>query len=378
MLKYELQYPALGAHLNSIRRRVYRVVCRLNAEILPSAEPIPFSELGQHSFTEASRGASWGRKLSCAWLRISGSVPEGLNNPVLLVHNTGEGLLYTPEGEILDGLSDIWAPNDIPRASGKCVSLRLPGMTAGKAFTYYMDYGYNGIVLNDIGRARFFGAFLAETDESVYAYYYDYITLFVLLAETEDTEKKRELSRALERSYRVFIKDGADAAREVLAVPLSKRSREEMTFQAVGHGHLDLAWMWPIRETVRKSARTYAMALSNIARYPDYIYGTSQPQQLQWMKERNPLLYARIRRRSSTAESSCRAVSGRSATAIYPAGNRSFGRLSTARALPKRSSANRCAYAGCRTRSALTATCRRFCAAAAWSIFPPSSSPGTR
>ncbi|MPM08561.1 hypothetical protein SDC9_54874 [bioreactor metagenome] len=295
MLKYELQYPALGAHLNNIRRRVYHVVCRLNAEILPSAEPIPFSELGQHSFTEASRGASWGRKLSCAWLRISGSVPEGLNNPVLLVHNTGEGLLYTPEGEILDGLSDVWAPNDIPRASGKCVSLRLPGLTAGKAFTYYMDYGYNGIVLNDIGRARFFGAFLAETDECCYAYYYDYITLFVLLAETGDAEKKRELSRALERSYSVFVKEGADAAREVLAVPLSKRSREEMTFLAVGHGHLDLAWMWPIRETMRKSARTYSMALSNIARYPDYIYGTSQPQQLQWMKERNTSLYARIR-----------------------------------------------------------------------------------
>ncbi|MEN6595889.1 MAG: glycoside hydrolase family 38 C-terminal domain-containing protein [Clostridiaceae bacterium] len=295
MLKYKLRYPVLGAHLNSIRARVYRVVCRLDAEIMPSAEPIPFGELSQHSFTYATRGASWGRKLSCAWLRISGRVPEGLKNPVLLVHNTGEGLLYTPEGEILDGLSDVWAPNDIPRASGKCVSLRLPGLTAGKAFTYYMDYGYNGIVLNDIGHARFFGAFLAETDELVYAYYYDYVTLFILLAETDDAEKKKELSRALERSYRAFVKDGAAAAREVLAVPLSKRSRDPLTFSAVGHGHLDLAWMWPIRETMRKSARTYAMALSNIARYPDYLYGTSQPQQLQWMKERNPVLYARIR-----------------------------------------------------------------------------------
>lgn len=295
MLKYELRYPALGAHLNSIRARVYRVVCRLNAEILPSAEPIPFGELNQHSFTEASRGVSWGRKLSCAWFRISGRVPEGLNNPVLLVHNTGEGLLYTSEGEILDGISDVWAPNDVPRASGKCVSLRLNGLTAGKAFTYYIDYGYNGIVLNDIGHARFFGAYLAETDERCYAYYYDYVTLFILLAETDDQEKKKELARALERSYRAFVKDGADAARTVLSVPLSKRSRDSFTFQAVGHGHLDLAWMWPIRETMRKSARTYAMALRNIARYPDYIYGTSQPQQLQWMKDRNPALYARIR-----------------------------------------------------------------------------------
>jgi len=53
--------------------------------------------------------------------------------------------------------------------------------------------------------------------------------------------------------------------------------------------------MWPIRESRRKAARTYAAALKNIERYPDYIYGTSQPQQLQWIKDEHPALYARVR-----------------------------------------------------------------------------------
>jgi alpha-mannosidase len=41
---------------------------------------------------------------------------------------------------------------------------------------------------------------------------------------------------------------------------------------------------WPLRETHRKSARTYTRALNTIETRDGYIYGTSQPQQMQWMK----------------------------------------------------------------------------------------------
>ncbi|MDR3146127.1 MAG: glycosyl hydrolase-related protein, partial [Treponema sp.] len=61
------------------------------------------------------------------------------------------------------------------------------------------------------------------------------------------------------------------------------------------HGHLDLAWLWPIRETIRKAARTYAGVLRNIEKYPSYIYGTSQPQQLLWTREHYPAIYRRLR-----------------------------------------------------------------------------------
>jgi alpha-mannosidase len=62
-------------------------------------------------------------------------------------------------------------------------------------------------------------------------------------------------------------------------------------------GHLDLAWLWPIRETIRKGARTFSTALALMDRYPDYVFGASQPQLYQWMKDRYPDLYARIRER---------------------------------------------------------------------------------
>lgn len=76
--------------------------------------------------------------------------------------------------------------------------------------------------------------------------------------------------------------------RKNIADPLLK-------FYAVGHSHLDLAWLWPLRETRRKAGRTFSTALANLKEYPDYIYGASQPQQFEWVKQDYPALYEKIK-----------------------------------------------------------------------------------
>jgi len=294
MIKFQLKNPVVYARLNQIRARVYRVVNRLDVQILMSAEPIEFRALDLGAFTPVTQTVNWGRKLSCAWFRLKGTVPEGLKHPVLLIENTGEGLVYSTDGEILDGLSSAYALGDLPRTGGRRVVFALPQGTTGR-LEYLIDYGYNGFLLNDVGHGRFGGAFLAERDDEAFALYYDYFTLALLLSSTESEEKRREISRALSAAYTLFSRGDVAGARGVLAPTLAKPSTSDFVFEAVGHGHLDLAWMWPIRESRRKAARTYAIALSNIARYPDYIYGTSQPQQLQWVKDAHPALYARVR-----------------------------------------------------------------------------------
>ena len=70
-----------------------------------------------------------------------------------------------------------------------------------------------------------------------------------------------------------------------------------MLISALGHSHIDLAWLWPLRETVRKGARTFSTALMMMEQYPDYIFGASQPQLYQWMKSYYPLLYEKIKPR---------------------------------------------------------------------------------
>ncbi|HBL40246.1 MAG TPA: alpha-mannosidase [Ruminococcaceae bacterium] len=72
---------------------------------------------------------------------------------------------------------------------------------------------------------------------------------------------------------------------------------ESLRITAIGHSHLDLAWLWPIRETKRKGARTFSNVLRLMERYPDFVFGASQPQLYQWVKDGYPQLYSRVKKK---------------------------------------------------------------------------------
>src|SRR6185437_1621201 len=65
---------------------------------------------------------------------------------------------------------------------------------------------------------------------------------------------------------------------------------------AIGNAHIDSAWLWPIRETKRKCARTFSNALRLMDEYPEYRFSASQAQQYAWMKTHYPALFERIRK----------------------------------------------------------------------------------
>ena len=64
---------------------------------------------------------------------------------------------------------------------------------------------------------------------------------------------------------------------------------------AVGHAHIDTAWLWPLAETMRKCVRTFSTAVRYMEDYPDYIFACSQAQQYEWMKDQHPGLYEQIK-----------------------------------------------------------------------------------
>ncbi|WP_374101071.1 alpha-mannosidase, partial [Streptomyces phytophilus] len=64
----------------------------------------------------------------------------------------------------------------------------------------------------------------------------------------------------------------------------------------VGHAHIDSAWLWPVRETVRKCARTFTNMTALAAEYPELVFACSSAQQYAWMKERHPEVFDRIRK----------------------------------------------------------------------------------
>ncbi|WP_103503517.1 glycoside hydrolase family 38 C-terminal domain-containing protein, partial [Streptomyces sp. SM14] len=69
-----------------------------------------------------------------------------------------------------------------------------------------------------------------------------------------------------------------------------------------GHAHIDSAWLWPLRETVRKVARTSANMVALMDDHPDFRFAMSQAQQLVWIKEHRPEVYARVREKIASGE----------------------------------------------------------------------------
>jgi alpha-mannosidase len=66
---------------------------------------------------------------------------------------------------------------------------------------------------------------------------------------------------------------------------------------AQGHAHIDTAWLWPVRETRRKVARSFSTVLALMDADPDFRFAASQMVHYAWMRDRHPELFAQIRRR---------------------------------------------------------------------------------
>ena len=62
-----------------------------------------------------------------------------------------------------------------------------------------------------------------------------------------------------------------------------------------GHSHIDVAWLWPLAETERKCARTFASQLALMDQYPEYKFLQSQAHLYQMTKRLYPELYRRIK-----------------------------------------------------------------------------------
>ncbi|MBR4941898.1 MAG: alpha-mannosidase, partial [Clostridia bacterium] len=65
--------------------------------------------------------------------------------------------------------------------------------------------------------------------------------------------------------------------------------------RVIGHTHLDVAWLWPIRQTREKTARTFANMLHYMEEYPEFKFMSSQPCIYNWVKNDYPELFERIR-----------------------------------------------------------------------------------
>ena len=168
--------------------------------------------------------------------------------------------------------------------------------------------------------------------------------------------------RALERAMDVLDAYGVDVAaiREpllrVLDLPAAASAHR---VSAAGHAHIDSAWLWPLRETRRKVARTVANVLQLMDTDDDLVYVMSAAQHWEWLREDHPALFERAARGSPRAGSCRSAGCGWSPTRCCPAARRWPGSSPRGSGSSASTSARSRGWPGCPTRSATPARCRR-------------------
>lgn len=74
----------------------------------------------------------------------------------------------------------------------------------------------------------------------------------------------------------------------------AREAKKASLLYAAGHSHLDLAYLWPVKETVRKCGRTFANMLQLLDSYPDFAFTQSQPVLYEYAKAYYPELFERI------------------------------------------------------------------------------------
>ena len=71
----------------------------------------------------------------------------------------------------------------------------------------------------------------------------------------------------------------------------------EVDLIGAGHAHIDVAWLWRVWQSRRKSGRTFHTVMRLMEQFPDYQFTQSQPQLYDYVREDYPKLFTAIQER---------------------------------------------------------------------------------
>ncbi|HZK35308.1 MAG TPA: glycoside hydrolase family 38 C-terminal domain-containing protein, partial [Bacillota bacterium] len=290
--------------LMMVKSRIYDKLCDLDMEIYKSKEPLSYKMRKTGEYSRVKPGDKWGDLFDCAWFHCTAVVPEKAKGKkvVYVIDINGEGLIYDSDGCPERGITNINSEFDRAMGNpGKRIVQYKDKADGGEKVDFWMDAGCNDLFgkLRENGTVK--EAYIATCDDLARDLFYDGI---VLLTQAENASAqdplRYEILDLLQKCHlilRDYTEEEYKQCLELTKERLSKTGGDSpaLNLTAFGHAHLDLAWWWPIRETKRKGARTFATALDLLDRYDDYRFGASQPQLFQWIKEDYPELYGKVK-----------------------------------------------------------------------------------
>lgn len=281
-----------------LREQYYGDRAQLSVEFCAQDEPIPVSDVPTLSFSPISPGEAWATQWGSAWFRLSGTVPPAWSGSevVALIDLGGEACVFRDDSPWM-GLTNKGL-NDGSRHRKRRVPVGV--VNGGEKLEYLVEAAANELmgVRAIPERYRLLQAELAQFDRELWQIVLDVDFLLELAnALPGDAPRTRRIVAGLNDCVSTWNEGaGRAAVRSTLDTLLRANAHASaLTAWSTGHGHIDLGWLWPVRETRRKGGRTFATALRLMDEYPDYTFGASQPQLYEWIREDYPGLFREIK-----------------------------------------------------------------------------------
>ncbi|MEK5440323.1 MULTISPECIES: alpha-mannosidase [unclassified Fredinandcohnia] len=145
-------------------------------------------------------------------------------------------------------------------------------------------------------------------DKQVDNLYYTLLAAFEVLKETKEANSsysilKKMMQDALmginwtEPGSAEFYESCYEAEAGLTEALQSFEKVSDITIHTVGHTHIDVAWLWRLRNTREKSARSFSTVLHLMKQFPEYLFLQTQPQLYDYIKTDYPEIYEQMKAR---------------------------------------------------------------------------------
>jgi alpha-mannosidase len=305
----------IAAHREYTRERLQRFEERLAAAVHPERVAIADLMLAgpvgriEHAAAQALEyrrvgpGEQLGPLFATYWLRVAATVPEAWAGArVDLVLDTRSEATLWLDGRAVQGLNSSGTQ---PRPDATLVE----PARGGERLAFEVEIACNGPFGRDVegqgerGPFRSLSPFvldaceLARFDPAAWRRLWDFAVL-----------RELELEPGLDPAFAGALLAGLDdfcnavetgvGGDEILAALYAGHAAGgPHELSAVGHAHLDTAWLWPVEESWRKAQRAFATQVRLMDEYPEHVFCASQAQHYAWVRDRDPALWEAIRER---------------------------------------------------------------------------------
>lgn len=209
----------------------------------------------------------------------------------------------------------------------------LYGTTVSMTFRLWSGFEGGGAPREMMHRIR--TAQLGWLDEAADDFYYMSDMILKALDEIPENDPvHHKLMTSLDKAYRLvdWTYTGSESFYESVALADELLNKEidgmekfsNVNVYAVGHTHIDTAWLWRLKNTREKCSRSFSTVMRMMEMFPEYKFLQTQPQLYEYIKEDFPELYDEIKSRVAEGrweadgamwvEADCNLTSGESLT----------------------------------------------------------------